>query len=289
MSKYYPETYYAYTGGPPSLRRSRWTPAGIASRFRNRYEVLHRGYIGRLLHDLRPDEEVRGCIAKHFPGNGVSQAGLTARSRILDVGCGAGELIRVLQSAGIRRLLGIDLYPAGQPTLREPLIQNRTIDEVSGQWDLVMFHHSFEHMADQKGTLEAVVRLLAPGGVCLIRVPIASSHAWEHYGVDWVQLDAPRHFFLHTEDSLRRLAADVGLEIAKVVHDSSAFQFIGSELYRRGIPLSSTAPADVQARAAAFTRDELAEFGRRARDLNAKGRGDQAAFYLRLAPANPSV
>jgi SAM-dependent methyltransferase len=284
MSKYYPDTYYAYTGDPPGLPkgvRGVWTPRRLASRLRNRYEVLRRGYIGRLLHELRPDEGVTACMAKHFPGNGVSHAGLTARSRVLDVGCGAGELLRVLQSAGIRHLLGIDLYPPGQSTLREPLIQNRTIHEVSGQWDLVMFHHSFEHMADQRGTLEAVVRLLAPGGVCLIRVPVASSHAWEHYGVDWVQLDAPRHFFLHTEESLRLLAGDVGLAIAKVVHDSSAFQFIGSELYRRGMPLSSTAPADVQARAAAFTRDELAEFGRRARDLNVEGRGDQAAFYLR--------
>jgi hypothetical protein len=148
-----------------------------------------------------------------------------------------------------------------------------------------MFHHSFEHIADQKGTLDAVVRLLAPGGVCLIRVPVASSYAWEHYGVDWVQLDAPRHFFLHTEESLRRLAGDVGLEIAKVIYDSNAFQFLGSELYRRGIPLSSTAPSDVHARAEAFTRDELAAFGRRASDLNAEGRGDQAAFYMRKRAA----
>jgi SAM-dependent methyltransferase len=281
MSKYYPETYYAYADDSHRFSDPGSAPRRIASRLRNRYEVLRRGFIGRMLHGLRPQEEVAACVAKHFPGDGVREVGLTVRSRVLDVGCGAGEMLQALRSAGFRHLLGIDRYPDGGLVQRAPMLESREIHDVSGQWDLVMFHHSFEHIADQKGTLDAVVRLLAPGGVCLIRVPVASSYAWERYRVDWVQLDAPRHFFLHTEDSLGRLAADVGLEIAKVVYDSSAFQFVGSELYRRGIPLSSTAPADVHARAEAFTRDELAEFGRRARDLNAQGRGDQAAFYMR--------
>lgn len=281
MSRYYPETYYAYVSEPQKPVDRSWNPKKIAGRLRNRYEVLHRGVVGRLLHGIRPAEWVAGCIARHFPGNSVREAGLTVRSRVLDVGCGAGELVLALQSAGFRHLLGIDQYPAGQTMRRAPLIQHRKIHEVYGQWDLVMFHHSFEHMADQKGTLDAVVRLLAPGGVCLIRVPVASSHAWEHYGVDWVQLDAPRHFFVHTEESLRRLAGDAGLEIFKVVHDSGAFQFVGSELYRRDIPLFSSSPADAQARAAAFTPEERAAMEQQAQDLNAQGRGDQAAFYLR--------
>jgi SAM-dependent methyltransferase len=281
MAKYYPDTYYAYVGDPSSPLDPGWTPKKIASRLRNRYEILHRGIVGRMLHEIRPEEGVAACVAKHFPANSISDAHLTARSRVLDVGCGAGELLLALRSAGFRHLLGIDQYPAGQSMLRAPLIQNREIHEVSGQWDLVMFHHSFEHIADQKGTLDAVVRLLAPGGVCLIRVPVASSHAWKHYGVDWVQLDAPRHFFLHTEESLHRLAGDAGLEISKVVFDSSAFQFEGSELYRRDIPLHSSNPADAQARASAFTPEERAAMRQRARELNALRRGDQAAFYLR--------
>lgn len=281
MAKYYPDTYYAYVSDPQRPPDSGWAPRRIVARLRNRYEVLHRGLVGRMLHGIRPEEGVAACIARHFPGDGVRAARLTARSRVLDVGCGAGELLLTLRSAGFRRLLGIDQYPVGQPTPRSPLIENRQIHEVSGQWDLVMFHHSFEHIADQKGTLDAVVRLLAPGGTCLIRVPVASSHAWEHYGVDWVQLDAPRHFFLHTEESLKRLAGGVGLEISKVVYDSSVFQFVGSELYRRGIPLHSSSPSDAQARASAFTPEERAAMERRARDLNAQRRGDQAAFYLK--------
>jgi hypothetical protein len=147
-----------------------------------------------------------------------------------------------------------------------------------------MFQHSFEHLPDPQAALAAAARLLPPGGRCLIRLPLVSSYAWEHYGVDWVQLDAPRHFFLHSEESIRRLAAGAGLEILKIVYDSTAFQFVGSELYRRDIPLRSQTPDDVQLRATAFSREEIAAFERHARELNAETRGDQAAFYLTKPP-----
>ena len=62
----------------------------------------------------------------------------------------------------------------------------------------------------------------------VIRIPIAGTHAWQTYGVDWVQLDAPRHLFLHTEDGMRSLAAGAGLQVTAVVHDSTAMQFWGS-------------------------------------------------------------
>jgi SAM-dependent methyltransferase len=281
MSKYYPDTYYAHLDGPQGPARRTGALRERGKRLRNRYTVLRRGLVGRVLHGIRPYEELAACMAKHFPGGGVAETRLTVRSRVLDVGCGAGALLLALQSAGFRHLLGIDPYPAGEARWRAPLIQSREIHQVSGQWDLVMFHHSFEHIPDPRGTLEAVAQLLAPEGVCLIRVPLAGSYAWAHYGPDWVQLDAPRHFFLYTEESLRRLTSEAGLEISKVVYDSTAFQFVGSELYRRDIPLRSTAPADIQARAAAFTAEERAALERRAQELNARCRGDQAAFYIR--------
>jgi SAM-dependent methyltransferase len=234
-----------------------------------------------MLFRLRPNTDLEDRIAARFPGNGTREVGLIPRSRILDVGCGSGELLLLLHAAGFRSLLGIDpyvdrdlVYPGGLRILK------RSIHEIDGHWDLVMLHHSLEHMPDQQETLDAVGRLLAPGGWCLIRVPIVS-YAWEHYGVDWVQLDAPRHFFLHSGQSLKQVAERAGLKIARTVYDSGSFQFWGSELYRRDIPLFTTSPVDVEARAAAFKREEIEVFEKRGQELNAQHRGDQAAFYLR--------
>lgn len=96
-----------------------------------------------------------------------------------------------------------------------------------------MFHHSFEHISDPLEALETVRSLLAPNGRCLIRVPVVS-WARNEYGANWVQIDAPRHFFLHTEKSMEILAEKVGLEITRVEYDSTEFQFWGSELSKRG-------------------------------------------------------
>jgi hypothetical protein len=144
-----------------------------------------------------------------------------------------------------------------------------------------MFHHSFEHLADPAETLRQVEARLAPGGRCLIRLPLADSEAWAQYGVDWVQLDAPRHLFLHTRRSLALLAEGAGLEIEAVEHDSYALQFWGSEQYRRDIPLMSEQSYRWGAGAPVFTTEQIAGWATESERLNREGRGDQAAVYLR--------
>jgi hypothetical protein len=151
---------------------------------------------------------------------------------------------------------------------------------VTGEWDWVMFHHSFEHVPDPLETLRAAACLLARGGTCLIRIPTVSSEAWEQYGVDWVQLDAPRHLFLHSLESMERLAREAGLVVREVQFDSTAFQFWGSEQYRADIPLRDPRSYAVDPGASIFTAESLALFATRARELNAARRGDQAAFHL---------
>jgi hypothetical protein len=116
------------------------------------------------------------------------------------------------------------------------------------------------------------------GRTIVVRIPIVASDAWEKYGIALVQLDAPRHFFLHSPESMSRLARAVGLRVVRVVYDSTEFQFFGSELYLRdGSWLSggSSTPDS-----SAFAPDEIENFRRLAVELNASERGDQAAFYL---------
>jgi 2-polyprenyl-3-methyl-5-hydroxy-6-metoxy-1,4-benzoquinol methylase len=73
-----------------------------------------------------------------------------------------------------------------------------------------MLHHSFEHMDNPCGVLKQIDKLLNPDGELLIRIPVSDSFAWRKYGVDWFQLDAPRHFFLHTTKSIALLAKNSG-------------------------------------------------------------------------------
>ncbi len=162
-------------------------------------------------------------------------------SAILDVGCGSGDLLVELRDAGFSNLTGADPFIASDHIRAGVPLWKREIGDVEGRFALVMMHHTFEHVTDPASTLAAAARLLVPGGRVLIRLPVADSDAWREYGTDWVQLDAPRHIFLHTARSLGRLARDAGLHVVSRTHDSTAFQFWGSEQYRRGIPFAGSA------------------------------------------------
>jgi hypothetical protein len=148
------------------------------------------------------------------------------------------------------------------------------LDETS--WDVIMFHHSFEHMSEPHATLSSVARLMSRDGCCLIRIPVVA-WSWERYGVNWVQLDAPRHQFLYTERGFRLLAESAGLKVTRVHYDSTSIQFWGSELYARNIAQRET---DWRNPRKVFSRGQIQAFESGARDLNDSFQGDQAAFYL---------
>ena len=135
-----------------------------------------------------------------------------------------------------------------------------------------MLHHAFEHMDQPLEILKKMFHLLNNKGFVMIRIPVAACFAWRKYGVNWVQLDPPRHFFLHTTRSMQILCEQSGFRLLDVVYDSYALQFTGSEKYLRNIPLIE----DVQI----FSEKEIKEFTNEANRLNKIKDGDAACFYL---------
>jgi SAM-dependent methyltransferase len=212
----------------------------------------------------------------------LRRAGVAYDSPILDVGCGRGRLLHALHLDGFRNLTGLDPFvPRDLHYDNGIRVYRRSLGEMEGRYDLIMMHHSFEHMADPVGVLESVARLLADQGRVLVRIPLASSYAWRHYGVDWVQLDAPRHFYLHSRKSMSLLVDKVGLEIDEVVYDSYDLQFWGSEQYRRGIFHRSPQSHGENPKKRVFSRREIRRFRRLSRKLNREEDGDAACFYLK--------
>ncbi len=210
----------------------------------------------------------------------MQNASLTPQARVLDVGCGTGKLLTIMKLGGIWNCMGIDphiqqsiLYPNGLMVLKQSL------EQTSGHFDFIMFHHSFEHMANPKDTLRHAARLLSAKGSILIRIPLADSEAWEEYRENWWSIDAPRHYYLHTQESMRILSEQTNLEIYGSFRDATPSQFINSELYRRDIPISAKAnPRRVLGSA------KILEYKRRTKHLNRIGRGDMGGFFLRHKP-----
>ncbi|MDV3129207.1 class I SAM-dependent methyltransferase [Mycobacterium sp. 21AC1] len=206
----------------------------------------------------------------------LSQLAVQQDARVLDVGCGNGGLLDRLARLGFSNLSGADPFieADGESSEGVPLLK-RDLSSVDGTFDLIMFNHSLEHIPDPVATLKVAHGKLAAGGICLARVPTTSSAAWTTYRADWVQADAPRHMVIPSRRGMALAAERAGLRVDRTFDDSNLGQFMGSEAYRRDVPV--TDPKILRM----FGPKRLWEWEKRAVQLNRDGRGDQAGFVLR--------
>ena len=212
----------------------------------------------------------------------AERAGVGLEDKILDVGCGRGKRLMEMSSCGFTDLTGVD--PFIEQTYRYPggvVVHRDDPKNLDGGFDLVMSHHSFEHVPEPLDFLRTLHRLARPGGAVLVRIPLAGSDAWRRYGVDWMGLDPPRHLHLHTVRSMEILAEQVGLEVEDVVWDGTAMTLWASEQYRNDIPLIDPRSHFVDPERSMFTADDLRGYEAQAEASNANERGDGAAFFLR--------
>ena len=255
LSDYYPDDYYSFNAELSPMDKLLYRAYFKAPRLGQ--------YMRRVVKDLFFADQKFQSVVDAKPGR---------RSRILDVGCGAGKMVVVLRGIGYNAH-GVDPF-LKQPS---PYLHQSSLDDMEGGWDLIMFHHALEHMEDHVKVLRTALGKLNPGGACLVRIPIAG-WAWKHYGRDWVQLDAPRHLVIHTPESFQKAARQAGFGTPKVTFDSSVFQFFGSELYQRDIPLS-----EMERQWPLVPKADKNRYIAHAIELNQQQTGDQASFLMRAA------
>jgi SAM-dependent methyltransferase len=200
--------------------------------------------------------------------------------RILDVGCGNGDVLFEFSKHGFGHLEGVDPYPPKQKHDVQFKIVKGDIYNLSNLcYDLIMFHHSFEHMADQESVLRHAIKHLNKGGKILIRMPLINQ-AFYDYREYWVQIDAPRHLALHSLKSFTILCDRVGLKIQDVFFDSTAFQFLGSEQNKKGITFFADNSYKTDLEKSIFSADDLKYYESKAIEYNKTEKGDQAGFVL---------
>ena len=281
LRPYYPPAYYAFSA-PDSIPDDGWITRTLNG-FRSAPRLFGRGYRAARIAGLRvaPIPEVRTHASM------LSLAGVRGYGDpIVDVGCGSRPFrLAELRRIGFTSLLGLEPFLAepGPVTFHGIPIRRQELTELPGsdRFQLVMFHHSFEHIATPRATLEAAARLLRPGGTCLIRTPLADGALWDRYGVDWVELDPPRHLFLFTRKALVDIARRVGLELVAEVDDSGAWEFIASEQYRRDIAMNDDDSWFSSPERSPISEADVAAFKAEARELNLSRTAGRAGFYLR--------
>lgn len=275
LSRYYPENYWGFQKIRMQKEPQEGALAAWLRQRRTQYWLsTSRDPVGLML-------AMNQDIPRHITW--VRRAGVTKLdSPILDVGCGLGDRLMTLRREGFSNLTGVD--PFIEEDINYPngiRIHKSSLFDIKGNYDFITMHHSFEHMPEPMTVLEKLNTLLNAQRVALIRIPVADSHAWRHYGVNWVQIDAPRHLHLHTVKSMRHLAGQTGFDIVGVDYDSDDFQFWGSEQYKHDIPLHDEDSYDTHPEKSMFTPEQINAYRARAREFNHGGEGDQACFYLK--------
>lgn len=199
--------------------------------------------------------------------------------KVLDVGCGTGKYLNLLaKEHGYGTLYGCDPFIPHDIRYGDRIyIKKCEIMEMEGNFDIITLRDSFEHMANPLEVLRCVRKLLERKGKCLITIPVVPNAAFDVFGVNWYQLDAPRHLFLHSKKSMEILCCQTGLRIERMEYNSDSTQFIFSTLYEKGIPLIEQTQDVVEKY---FVKSDITYFEECTNKVNAKGYGDHAAFTI---------
>ncbi|NPA90681.1 MAG: methyltransferase domain-containing protein [Chloroflexi bacterium] len=96
------------------------------------------------------------------------------RRRVLDVGCGAGNMAHHLRHYG--RYIGVDINPRPLRVARERglTVHQGSADALpcaSESFDLVALLDTVEHVPNEAGVFSEAYRVLKPGGKLLVTVP----------------------------------------------------------------------------------------------------------------------
>lgn len=145
---------------------------------------------------------------------------------VIDVGCGGGALLRIMQHSGPPgwRLVGVDFADEAIENLKRFGIEGRKGRFEAMEWDLpppdvIVMNQVIEHLDDPAAVVRRSYELLKPGGVLLIETPSVDAWDpklfWKRYWGGW---HTPRHWTLYTPSTLSDLLRRSGFEIVEVKH-----------------------------------------------------------------------
>jgi len=142
---------------------------------------------------------------------------LSARSAVLDVGCGAGTFLAEVKARFGAYVSGVDFKDLSKLSWFEG-VEFRCglfyeLDFGARRFDLITMWHFLEHDYDPLRTLRTARDLLAPDGRLVVEVPRLDSATWRMYQERWPGLQAPQHTVLYSKGALLKAMDLAGLEV----------------------------------------------------------------------------
>lgn len=148
---------------------------------------------------------------------------------LLDVGCATGEFLQGMRRQGGWQVHGVELTPEVAQIARDRHqldIFTGTLEQAAypaKRFDVVTLWDVLEHLYDPAATLREIHRILKDDGILLIRVPNLASWDARLFGRYWAGLDAPRHLYIYTPQTLTQLLRQNGFCVREHRGASSAY------------------------------------------------------------------
>jgi len=189
--------------------------------------------------------------------------------RLLDVGCGRGDL----GSWFIRRgwsVTGVEPSPEACAVARQRGLDARagTLAEVPLEpedYDAVVFRQSLEHVTDPLADLHSVLGALHDGGIVIISVPNFGCWQSRCFGGTWFHLDVPRHRLHFDAAAMETMLTRAGFADIQMSTSSSTaglpasiqYAIFGRCLFPGGLALRTAVAACTLAAPIAWLADRL--------------------------------
>lgn len=148
---------------------------------------------------------------------------------LLDVGCGAGNLLKSMQKMGWRGV-GLDFDEKAVENAKRKGLDVHHGDLFSQKFpndsfDAITMNHVIEHIPSPRDLLQECYRVLKKNGVMVIITPNAGSRGHAYFGRNWRGLEVPTHLQVFTVKSLGELSHKSGFS------DVKSFSSLQGSLY----------------------------------------------------------
>lgn len=150
----------------------------------------------------------------------VQQVSGLKTGQLLDIGSGTGHFADTMKKGGWQ-VRGIEINEKAREFSRShfglDVISPDKISSINTEsFDCITLWHVLEHFHDPFKYASEIVRLLKPGGVCIVALPNSSSFDAEHYGRFWAAYDVPRHQWHFNPATFRQFAEKTGFELKEI-------------------------------------------------------------------------
>lgn len=163
--------------------------------------------------------------------------------RVLDVGCGLGNLLRHLLDREL--VIGIDLHASSVEAVKrefdacqhvKAFVQDITDDSALAlagyRFDTIVSLNVLEHIRDDASALSNMFEILSPGGILVLIVP---AHRWLYGSMD----SSIGHFRRYDKNRLAAKLTEVGFSVERQYYLNclgSLGWFVNGRVLRREVP-----------------------------------------------------